>query len=297
MPYLWPNQKTTELARLPNEKEKDKESTASSRPTLPSRGYWSALSIRFGYLVLNFVLICCYYDFLDPAALLAINDADFSIEKESIIRRFLQQYTGKPPTTPITQREFVVRAWQAIDNFVPDYLMLSAYHDFFAIIFIGVGLDQSWEWPPLFGRISDAYTMRRFWSLFWHRLVYKSYSFHAAAISTRLGIKQGTVFSRIFNNFMVFVLSAIMHATVIWKFGSKCAWGRSMVYWVMQPLAFVLEGIVQFYWGKFKRSRLSKVRPSVLSIFERVIGYAWVMSWLVWESPKRIFALRNCNSI
>jgi hypothetical protein len=203
---------------------------------------------------------------------------------------------GTPSTPRITKHELVVRAHGAVSNFVPDYLMLSAYHDFFAIVFMMLGLDQSWEWPPLFGQITEAYSMRRFWSLFWHKLIYRSFNSHAAVISSWLGINQRTAFSRLLNNYLVFLLSGIMHGAVLWQFGSKCAWSASMRYWLLQPVAFALEGVVQHYWGKVRRKRLGVVKPGVLEAFERMVGYTWVVAWLVWESPKRNFLLRHCNT-
>jgi hypothetical protein len=190
----------------------------------------------------------------------------------------------------------VVRAHGAFANFVPDYLMLSAYHDFFAIVFLVVGLDRSWEWPPLFGQVSQAYSMRRFWGVFWHKLIYRSFNSHAAVTSRWLGLNQKTVFSRLVNNYLVFLLSGIMHGAVMWIFETPCAWRANMQYWLLQPIAFVVEGIVQYYWGRFRRSRLSGVRPSVLSAFERMVGYTWVCVWLVWEAPKRSHAIRYCNA-
>ncbi|KAF2688439.1 hypothetical protein K458DRAFT_148106 [Lentithecium fluviatile CBS 122367] len=217
-------------------------------------------------------------------------------ELASIVRRLVRQCVGGRSTIPVTKRELAVRVHGAVANFLPDYLMLSAYHDFFAIFFMAVGLDQSWEWPPLFGQISEAYSMRRFWSLFWHKLIYRSFNSHAATISRGVGINQKTVVSRLVNNYLVFLLSGIMHGAVMWKFGIPCAWSASMQYWLLQPVAFVLEGVVQHCWGRFGRSRLSWVRPSVLAAFERIVGYMWVVAWLVWEAPKRDSAISTCNA-
>ena len=39
--------------------------------------------------------------------------------------------------------------------------------------------DRPEEWPPLFGSISEAYTLRRFWGVFWHKLdlgIFKMYT-------------------------------------------------------------------------------------------------------------------------
>ncbi|KAF2642441.1 hypothetical protein P280DRAFT_447833 [Massarina eburnea CBS 473.64] len=163
------------------------------------------------------------------------------------------------------------------------------------MVFIATDIDQSWEWPPLFGKITEAYSMRNFWSKFWHRLVYKSFNFHSSVISrTILRILQGTAFSRILNNCLVFVLSAVMHATVTWRYGGGCAWGRSMLFWCVQPLAFVLEGIVQVYWRRVRKNELVWVKPGILMGFERIVGYAWVVGWLMWTAPRDAFITANC---
>jgi hypothetical protein len=232
---------------------------------------------------------------MDAEYLLDIKPSDHTREKEGIIRRLLQTYVGKsPPPTPVTLREFQVRALDAIDGVAGDVLLLSTYHDFCAIVFIAIGLDESWEWPPFFGVISKAYTMRGFWSMFWHRVIYRSFSSHAALVSSTLGIKQRTTLARYVNGFLVFGLSAIMHAMVTAKYGNPCAWGRSMFYWILQPFAFMIEGMVQFFWGKVRRRIEGSVNASMLDVFERVVGYVWVCSWLIWEAPKRVTALMEC---
>jgi hypothetical protein len=233
---------------------------------------------------------------LNPTEILGVNKADYIPERASILRRLAQHCTGAPPTTPITKRELAVHINETVTNFLPDYLILSAYHDFFAILFLATGIDQPWEWPPLFGRISEAYSMRRFWSFFWHRLIYRSFNSHAAVISRSLGFRQWTVFSRLLNNYIVFLMSGVMHAAVLWKFETKCAWSATMRYWSMQVVAFVLEGVVQHYWGRFRQTRLTRARPAVLSGFERLVGYVWVVVWLVWEAPRRNFTIINCGA-
>jgi hypothetical protein len=239
----------------------------------------------------------CSQEYLDAHKVGFTFEGDYALYKASILRRFVKQLLSTSNTPPITKREFAVRAREALGNSAPDYLILSVYHDVFAIIFMTLGFDESWEWPPLFGQVTQAYSMRRYWSMFWHKLIYRSFNSHAAVISNALGINHKTVFSRIFNNSLVFLLSGIMHGAVLWQFGVKCAWSASMRYWLLQPVALVLEGVVQFLWEKFRRRFLNCVRPGVLGVFERVVGHTWVVTWLLWESTKRSFALAHCNSV
>jgi hypothetical protein len=119
----------------------------AKQPRSTSKGKWTGISIRCGYLLLRFVVICCYYTFMDPE-FLGMDGADFAPEKESIIRRLVQQYLpiGSPSKSSVTQREVLLRVYHAANNYMPDFLLLSAYHDFFSILFMAVGLDKFWEW-------------------------------------------------------------------------------------------------------------------------------------------------------
>lgn len=238
-----------------------------------------------------------YYEYVTLEYLLDIKESHILPEQEGIIRRLLLPYVStRRLTTPVTHREFQVRAFQAFDNIASDTLVLMLYHDLCAIVCIGLGLDESWEWPPFFGLISEAYTVRRFWSRYWHRSVYRSFSNHAALIIRTLGVRQGTSFSRTLSAFLVFGISSVMHAIVVWKHGSPCAWGRSMFYWILQPVAFVIESVVQLYWGKLRRRVEEKLNLRALDMFERTVGYIWVCAWLVWVTTKRRTPLMNCGT-
>jgi hypothetical protein len=66
-----------------------------------------------------------------------------------------------------------------------------------------------------------------------------------------------------------------------------------MWYWMLQPVAFIVEGVVQFVWGKAK-TKASFLDVRMLGVFERLVGYAWVCAWLIWEAPKYSFPLATC---
>ncbi|PVH93046.1 hypothetical protein DM02DRAFT_677091 [Periconia macrospinosa] len=299
-PYLWPEQKSTVVFAKPSKDTlKDKPIKAPvSRHSLATRSKWSSVLIRLCYLLLNSTLLSLFFEHRVSATIGYFTPADMAPDKEGILRRALQQlFSNEMPASPVTVRELQIRALLAANKFAPDVLFLSAFHDFLAILFIATGIDESWEWPPLFGPLTEAYTMRRFWANFWHRLVYKSFSFHASTFTKTLGIPQGTSFSRILNNCLVFVLSAMMHATVSTLYGKRCAWGKgTMVFWCIQPLSFVIEGIFQHAWRKFRKGSLAWMNPSVLSALERGAGYGWVIAWLMWAAPKADFAFQNCSA-
>ena len=157
--------------------------------------------IRRRALVLlgRYIALCIHYD---PAIFqftpdgIPFGPADFAPEKRRLLRKLPScLLEGSCPTT----RELLVRFHFVLDRIIPDYLVLSCCHNFLAILFFGSSLDSPAEWPPLFGSLADAFTLRRYWSHFWHHLIYRS--FKAWAV----------------NRFGVFAMSAGMHALVDWK--------------------------------------------------------------------------------
>ncbi|KAF1975628.1 hypothetical protein BU23DRAFT_566314 [Bimuria novae-zelandiae CBS 107.79] len=114
----------------------------TTRHNLTARGKWAGIAIRCGYLLLHFFLLAAYYEFMDPQMLLSVPPAqlatsksslvdgapsgpsDFTRENEGIVRRLLQTMVGRtPPATPVTTREFQLRALEAFDNVARDFLL------------------------------------------------------------------------------------------------------------------------------------------------------------------------------
>ncbi len=50
---------------------------------------------------------------------------------------------------------------------VHNWMLIASYHECFSIIFICIlRLDEPYEWPPIYGNLLEAYTVRRFWAHF-----------------------------------------------------------------------------------------------------------------------------------
>lgn len=302
LPYLWPGIKHTSLADKPDDGAQAPKAKKglTTRHNLTARGKWSGIGVRLGYIALNFLVLAAYYENFDPNVLLTIppNATDYTADKEGILRRtFLTLFTTSGPATPIAPRELHLRALDALDKVLGDYLLISLYHDVCAIFWLTLGLDESWEWPPIYGLITEAYSMRRFWNMYWHRTFYASANSHAGIISRYvLRIRKRTPATRVLHAFLVFGISAVMHAMVEARLGQKCAWGRGMLIWLWQPVAFVLESIVQFFWEK-RRAHVERLGGAwSVRVTERAVGYAWVVAWLIWEAPKGSFPLMTCGS-
>lgn len=120
-----------------------------------------------------------------------------------------------------------------------------------------------------------------------------SFSGHAAKVLGTLGHDRRTY--RLLRNSLVFVLSAIMHGVVSWRLGNQCAFDRHLSFWLLQPLAFVLEGLVTACWKRWKAWFLPGLETKTVARFETIIGYVWVIMWLFWCAPKGRLPILFCG--
>ncbi|KAF2119848.1 hypothetical protein BDV96DRAFT_566193 [Lophiotrema nucula] len=263
---------------------------------LRTKSRWSAVRRRVFYLLVNYLVLCLYYELLHPALYLLPKASDFTPTKESFLRRLPLTLVYPGSSAAIAARELWVRICMVVELVIPEYFWLASYHDISAIIFIGIGLDGDEDWPPIMGSVSAATTLRGFWGCFWHRILYRSFSEHATVLARWLGFRKGTTSGRLASNVLVFAFSAFMHAAVSFRIGNKCAWGRSMWFWVLQPVGFIGEGVVQTYWRRLRSTwNLNERMTRYTTVLENAVGCSWVCLWFFWSEPKRIFPLAYCG--
>lgn len=172
-------------------------------------------------LLYRYIALCVYFDpsvYRNTMDGKPWNSLDFAPGKQIFVRRLICQSAFSSfqfCNTPITSRDFLIRFWLGLDLVVSDSLALSSFHDILSIISVSLDLDSPDEWPPLFSSITQAYTVRNFWSRFWHRLIYRSFRAHSSLFARKiLGIRRGSILARYVNNALVFLLSGLMHTLV-----------------------------------------------------------------------------------
>ncbi|RYC57795.1 hypothetical protein CHU98_g8417 [Xylaria longipes] len=134
---------------------------------------------------------------LFPLALLRLNvqPRDFAPEKQGI-----------GPVLP--QHDLLLRVLVSAHWVWETYCTLSMWHSALSIACVAIlGWDHPSEWPPLFGSVLEAYSLRRFWGVFWQRLHVAPFSswtpplvYHVPALRA----------------LWTFLLSGLCHAVVNW---------------------------------------------------------------------------------
>jgi hypothetical protein len=184
--------------------------------------------------------------------------------------------------------------WSRIDITIHwciiNMFLYEAYHSAFAVLFVGLGLDAPSEWSmSLFGPLSTAWSVRRYWGKHWHNYIYHSFSGHTKVLTrTWLGMRRGRTETRLLENTIVFGASGLMHSAVRWaQDGDGYDYWCIALWYVGQMLPIVVEGVVQELWRR-KKKDLGLKDTRGLRRAERWVGYAWVIGFNMWSIPKYV---------
>ncbi|KAI0409139.1 hypothetical protein F4802DRAFT_233920 [Xylaria palmicola] len=231
------------------------------RPT-PAPTRWSFVRSRIRTTLLTFTLIHAVT--LLAAHILHVPDDN------SLLRN------------PFFLRFFTTAAWLTVI-----YGHLTLPENLVAIFFVTTGLGGRFanpkQWPPMFGDISESYSIRRCWGKFWHASLRRSTSAPGQWLlgSARPKSRLGRLSRRYGILFLSFIVSGAIHA-----FGSYIVTrdspqgvsdGGAAVYFLAQPAAILIEDAVS--------AALGIVDEGKPSGFRRVIGYVYVSLFWLWCFP------------
>jgi hypothetical protein len=247
-------------------KNQDGISRSATRHAFLLRRLFSLLTI--------YALHRLYYHLL---SLYPMRYSDFSPHKQIYVRRLF--------THTITSRETIIRAVTVFHFVFSNYTIFTSLHDLLSIFFVNIlHLDEVKDWPPLFGSIVNAYTLRGFWGGFWHSLAYRSYTSYAKLMSRKfLGIPDSSMVGTVVIRFFVFFFSGVTHAAVSWRLGCRFGLWEEVVWFCGNFVALVVEDVVQRAIYKY----FSKDKEMIyMSMATKWVGYFWVFGYFFWSLPK-----------
>ncbi|PMD33651.1 hypothetical protein L207DRAFT_468992 [Hyaloscypha variabilis F] len=205
--------------------------------------------------------------------------AAFPAENEKLFSRL----------SDVTAKEFVIRnvttLWFAIVN----VLYLTWIYSLLALVSVGSGMYPPAAWPPLFGSLSDASTLRGFWGLYWHKLMRGALEPMASFLSASiLRLKRGTITSTYTHVFLVFFLSGLIHTSVDLEFGIPFLSSPAPRFFIMQALGIMFEEAVERAWRSYAPVSPFEFGPNGYEKRRRwakIVGYCWVWAFFVWTVP------------
>ncbi|KAK1848639.1 hypothetical protein CCHR01_08764 [Colletotrichum chrysophilum] len=266
------------------------------RQPCPASASWNAL-IRFLFrrgsrVAVGFLVDKLVVQRIQGHLSAASNLLDFTPDQQQIIRPIFSHLFVdgiESPYGPISSQRLALRAFMSVSWIWTNFLVLESYHFILAIIFvILLCLDDPEDWPPLFGSLSDAWTLQRFWGRFWHRVATPTLTtwtrFLLQGAKTR-------ALGKVLQAFGVFLLSGLMHATASWRTGQHF---EHLDVWFF-CVNFVAVGaeitaIKSLSWGLRGTKFASQVEKSwPMRMMCKAFGFTWVFAWFFWSVPRWLY--------
>ncbi|KZT63295.1 hypothetical protein DAEQUDRAFT_641339, partial [Daedalea quercina L-15889] len=154
--------------------------------------------------------------------------------------------------------------------------MIGMQYALLAALFVALGISLPRDWPEVYGRWSDSYTIRRFWGRTYHQLLRRLTAGIGKACCRAFGLRPGTWQSRYTQLYAGFAVSGLLHCGGDLMVNPSF-FGSSFPFFFSQALAITFEDIVI---ELVRRSGIKCPRP-----LAHVIGYAWAVLWLCISAP------------
>ncbi|KAI1135602.1 membrane bound O-acyl transferase family-domain-containing protein [Hypoxylon sp. FL0543] len=177
----------------------------------------------------------------------------------------------------LTYRDISLRTIVSFHWIWSTYYFLTSAHDVLAILFVSLlGWDLPSEWPPLFGNVAEAYSLRRFWGVFWQRLHIHTFMGYTPPFLRKVEVKQKRDIGWYYAvrnaaaALWIFLLSACCHVLVDLIVLRRNTIRPELVFFLSNYVVCLVETVVKSsFKERFRRYTRS-------CIWLRLVGYAWV---------------------
>ncbi|KAK6508859.1 hypothetical protein TWF481_003625 [Arthrobotrys musiformis] len=170
-------------------------------------------------------------------------------------------------------------------------LAVNLQYTFLAVLAVGTGVSEPKNWPPPFGSPRDSYTLRLFWSKFWHQTLRWHFTKPAQFITHNvLRLPKTGLVQRYVNIYGVFLISGIWHGGQSWLLLreegpeiQRSGVNRELFFFTVMATGIMVEDGVQWLFRSQKVR--SKEEKEGLVVWKRIVGYIWVWSLLLLVAP------------
>ncbi|KAI2776861.1 membrane bound O-acyl transferase family-domain-containing protein [Daldinia loculata] len=213
---------------------------------------------------------------------------DFTPDQEPILRRL---FVGDEDD-PVSGHQLLLRAFVCVSWIWTNILILESCHAILSLLFVVIlRFDDPEDWPPLFGNPTEAWTVRRFWGRFWHRIASPTFYIYAKIFSQRiLKLKPSSAVDKAIVSFGIFFLSGLIHAITAWKVGQGEA-RRDLLFFCSNYLAvggeIFLSTLLRNLVRKTKFEEL--LRDPRMRVAGKALGFIWVFAWFFWSAPRWLY--------
>jgi hypothetical protein len=174
----------------------------------------------------------------------------------------------------IDAQEALFRLFAVFGFWLNTFCVIHLVNSVFSLVYLILGLYPVRMLPPVWGRLSDAYTIRRFWGDFWHQTLRR----HLTSISDflihgLLHMPRGTLIARYCKLIISFCISGALHYPADRALGISVQESNAVTYFLVTALAIMCEDGVQH----ISKGLGGKKR--------KYFGCVWVIAYMYWMTP------------
>ncbi|KAA1470703.1 hypothetical protein DENSPDRAFT_818409 [Dentipellis sp. KUC8613] len=145
-----------------------------------------------------------------------------------------------------------------------------------SVVAVALGVTDQSAWPAIYGKWSDAYTLRRFWGRTWHQVFRRTVSTHGDFVTYRvLRLQKSTFLADSVHRYTAFFVSGVIHGVGeygLFRDNARTDSG-ALRFFLLQATAITAEQII---------ARLFNPRPTTWMCR---LGYVWTFVWFVYTLP------------
>ena len=189
----------------------------------------------------------------------------------------------------VSIEELSTRSASVLAFWILQYIVIELVYGAVAMVAVTFGRSTVEAWPPMFGSLQDSYSLRQFWGCFYHQLVRRGCGSIAHAITYHaLGLSRGRFLGRYLFIFLTFAVSGAFHTFSDISQGVPLQESGAMSFFCIQAVGIMVEDGVQAIFLTSTPKLWGQKRAYLL---RRLIGYLWVLTWLIWTTPAWTYPL------
>jgi hypothetical protein len=181
----------------------------------------------------------------------------------------------------VTAEDVVMRVVTTTASTAITYLLFQAMYSSAAVFMVGLNLSRIERWRPLFGDLTDVWSLRRAWSIFWHQGMANCLTGPAKFVTFGiLRLHKGSILARYVFTLIVFALSGTMHICGELTAGIPLSESGVVQFFITQVLGLLMEDFVSGLWSWTMGRNGGKIQW-----WKKAVGFVWVAVWLAWSMP------------
>ncbi|KAL3454157.1 membrane bound O-acyl transferase family-domain-containing protein [Aspergillus insuetus] len=184
----------------------------------------------------------------------------------------------------LTFRQLQARILANAGVWITVYCTLDTFDCLTLAAAVVLGDNHPEDWPPMFGSVHEAYSLRGFWSKFWHRMIRRPLIDFSTTLLRPIFITRAKPPDITFVC-CVFFLSGLVHVPM-----DIAIWARTGVpsfplffFFCKNLIAILVETVIVHSYRSYRRRR--GWSAEWIGSVERALGYTWVFLFLSYASP------------